>query len=49
MVAMERCLSDAFLRLTKGEAVYGQPGVACRGPYRVTGFELKVGEGSDVD
>jgi hypothetical protein len=30
----------AFKQLTGGKAVYGQPGVGCRGPYKITRFEL---------
>lgn len=26
-------MRDCFLKLTKGEAVYGLPGVGCNGPY----------------
>lgn len=26
---------DAFFKLTRGKAVYGKPGVGCRGPYQV--------------
>ena len=31
MMAME----DSFLQLTKGKAVFGFPGLGCRGPYKI--------------
>lgn len=36
----ETALRDAFDQLTHGRAVYGFPGVGCRGPYTVTRFEI---------
>ena len=27
---------DAFNQLTSGKAIFGLPGVGCRGPYRIT-------------
>jgi hypothetical protein len=30
-----KVLATAFQRITKGEAVYGLPGVACNGPYSI--------------
>jgi hypothetical protein len=29
----EEVMQEAFMQLTKGKAVYGQPGVGCQGPY----------------
>lgn len=29
-------MKDSFAQLTQGKAVFGKPGVGCRGPYRVT-------------
>lgn len=38
------CLEDAmraaFQQLTGGKAVFGQPGIGCRGPYKIKRFEL---------
>jgi len=34
----------SFHQLTSGKAVFGQPGIGCRGPYTVTRIELKPGE-----
>lgn len=38
------CLEDAmraaFQQLTQGKAVFGNPGVGCRGPYKITRFEI---------
>jgi hypothetical protein len=31
--AVDDALHDSMLALTSGNAVYGKPGVACRGPY----------------
>jgi hypothetical protein len=36
IMAMARC----FEALTEGKAVYGQPGVGCRGPYQVTAMHI---------
>lgn len=40
------CLTEAcrqsFLCLTQGKAVFGSPGVGCRGPYKITNYELKA-------
>lgn len=42
------CLMDAtragFQQLTGGKAVYGKPGVGCRGPYKINRFELTTAE-----
>jgi hypothetical protein len=29
-------MGETFLQLTQGKAVYGKPGLACRGPYKIT-------------
>lgn len=42
VTATEHVLSEAFLKLTKGEAIYGQPGVRCDGPYRVKSLLIEV-------
>jgi len=34
--ALEDAQRKAFHQLTQGKAVYGKPGVGCRGPYRIT-------------
>lgn len=31
-------LMQSFQNLTQGKAVFGKPGVGCRGPYGVTSF-----------
>lgn len=28
-------MKDTFEQLTQGRAIYGQPGVGCRGPYAI--------------
>jgi hypothetical protein len=38
----ERAMRAAFEQLTQGKAVYGKPGVGCRGPYRI--ILLKIEE-----
>jgi hypothetical protein len=39
------CLSEAmalaFHQLTNGKAVFGKPGVGCRGPYQITLFHFE--------
>ena len=37
---MQAALSDTFHKLTSGNAVFGQPGVGCNGPYEVIEFHL---------
>lgn len=37
-------LRSSFNQLTGGKAIYGQPGVGCRGPYKFVRIELKTGE-----
>ena len=32
----------AFAQLTQGRARFGEPGVTCRGPYKVSKFALEV-------
>jgi hypothetical protein len=40
-------LSETFLKLTNGEAVYGHPGEGgCRGPYKIKKFTLELIEES---
>jgi hypothetical protein len=29
----DKAMREAFIQLTEGRAVYGQPGVGCKGPY----------------
>jgi hypothetical protein len=47
------CMLDAmqhsFLQLTQGKAVFGQPGVGCRGPYKINRVELVTVERSPVE
>jgi hypothetical protein len=31
----DRAIREAFLKLTTGKAVYGKPGVGCKGPYSI--------------
>jgi hypothetical protein len=41
-------LGKSFLQLTRGEAVYGHPGLGCNGPYGITRMMIeRVGEESD--
>jgi hypothetical protein len=35
-------IHDSFGQLTGGKAVFGHPGLGCRGPYKVARFELVV-------
>lgn len=34
--AIEDAQRFAFMQLTNGRAIYGKPGVGCKGPYTVT-------------
>jgi hypothetical protein len=34
-------LKDTFMKLTQGKAVFGQPGVGCKGPYSIVELTLK--------
>jgi hypothetical protein len=36
----ETILSHAFHQLTRGKAIYGKPGIGCRGPYNMTKLTL---------
>ncbi|HEY7417409.1 MAG TPA: hypothetical protein VH593_19655 [Ktedonobacteraceae bacterium] len=36
-------MKDAFMKLTSGRAVYGQPGKGCRGPYQITKMLIEKG------
>ena len=33
---------DSFTQLTEGKAVFGKPGVGCRGPYKITRYVLEL-------
>jgi hypothetical protein len=42
-----RAMLESFKQLTKGNAVYGKPGLGCRGPYsmkRLVIEDISVGE-----
>jgi hypothetical protein len=39
---VNKVLRDCFVKLTKGEAVFGRPGLGCSGPYRVTAMNIKL-------
>jgi hypothetical protein len=34
-------MKQTFLKLTQGKAVFGKPGVGCRGPYKVTKLTIQ--------
>lgn len=38
----EIALRESFMALTKGRAVFGKPGVGCRGPYRIKNLTLDL-------
>jgi hypothetical protein len=42
MEMLDFAMRSAFMKLTSGKAVYGKPGVGCRGPYTVTHLELDL-------
>lgn len=41
---LEDAMYASFEQLTKGKAVYGRPGVGCRGPYKIRTFTLTAGD-----
>jgi hypothetical protein len=43
-LAFNEAMRSAFGKLTKGEAVFGQPGVGCSGPYQIMRFSLTAEE-----
>jgi hypothetical protein len=40
--ALTNVMRLSFQQLTKGNAVFGQPGVGCRGPYMITRYVVEV-------
>jgi hypothetical protein len=40
-------LRESFAQLTNGKAVFGQPGVGCKGPYRVTKMVIELMSDND--
>jgi len=38
----ERIMRSTFMKLTAGKAVFGKPGVGCRGPYSITHFQFDL-------
>jgi len=38
---LDEAMRETFYALTQGKAVYGVPGVACRGPYKIRKFEME--------
>jgi len=39
--ALELIQGEAFQKLANGKAVFGNPGIGCRGPYRYTRFVVQ--------
>lgn len=37
----DEALRAAFQQVTGGKAVFGKPGIGCRGPYKITRVEVK--------
>jgi hypothetical protein len=35
-------LKDTFMKLTQGNAVFGHPGVGCKGPYSIAELTVKA-------
>jgi hypothetical protein len=40
-LALLEAQREAFTQLTQGRAVYGKPGVGCRGPYKITKLTIE--------
>lgn len=36
-----RVMIHSFHELTEGRAIYGKPGVACKGPYEITSLHVE--------
>lgn len=41
MDCFQKAMLASFSQLTAGKAIYGKPGVGCRGPYKVTKLMLE--------
>jgi hypothetical protein len=39
---VEQAQAASFRQLTQGKAVYGKPGVGCKGPYTITKFTVEL-------
>lgn len=39
--ALAQAQMDSFMQLTNGKAVFGKPGLGCRGPYNIDRFTLE--------
>jgi hypothetical protein len=47
--ALDAVQDHVFMELTRGKAIYGKPGIGCRGPYTITALEIALeGSGEDV-
>lgn len=40
-VTMDEVMRQVFTRLTKGEAIFGRPGIGCHGPYQIVKFLIE--------
>jgi hypothetical protein len=38
----DTALRESFMKLTRGEAVFGSPGLGCRGPYDITKLTVEL-------
>jgi hypothetical protein len=38
----ERVMVASFHALTTGKAVFGRPGIGCKGPYEITSVKMEV-------
>lgn len=43
---MDTAMRLSFVQLTNGQAVYGQPGVGCKGPYGISRMLIELEDGS---
>jgi hypothetical protein len=39
---LQLAMAESFMKLTRGEAVFGHPGVGCSGPYAVARFLVEA-------
>ena len=38
---LDAAMRDSFQQITQGKAVFGNPGVGCRGPYKINRFLIE--------
>ena len=44
----QQVMIQSFQKLTSGKAVYGRPGVGCRGPYSILSVNVEKIDGHEI-